>query len=266
MKVLLKKLTNKIPKVLSIAGSDCSSGAGIQADIKTVQSLGGYCSTVITSVTSQDSKKVYNAYSIPEEIVKSQLLAIHKDIGFDAVKIGLVPNIKIAIEIYNFFKNKNIPIILDPVFKSSSGKKFLSKSKFKAIQGFLMSVSSVIIPSLLEAKVLSGEESFNLNDMKSSAEKIYLKNNISVLIKGNELNNNAIIDILMFSGKFFVFKSKRINSTRTHGTGCTLSSSIAFYMAKGFEIKRSIKLAKKYLRNAILNSPDLGVKYGPLGH
>ena len=95
-------MTNKIPKILSIAGSDCSSGAGIQADIKTIQSLGGYCSTVITSITSQDSKRVYDAYSIPEEVVKSQLRAIHNDIGFDAVKIGLVPNLKIAKEIYNF--------------------------------------------------------------------------------------------------------------------------------------------------------------------
>ena len=266
MKDLSKKLTNKIPKILSIAGSDCSSGAGIQADIKTIKSLGGYCSTVITSITSQNSKRVYDAYSIPEEIVKSQLRAIYNDIGFDAVKIGLVPNLKIAKVIYNFFKNKNIPIILDPVFKSSSGKKFLSKSKFRASQKFLMSVSSIILPSLLEAKILSGDESFNLNDMKFSAEQIYLKNNISVLIKGNELNNNAIIDILIFSGKCFVYKSKRIHTTRTHGTGCTLSSAIAFYMAKGFEIKKSIKLAKKYLRLVILNSPDLGVKYGPLGH
>ena len=259
-------MINKIPKVLSIAGSDCSSGAGIQADIKTIHSLGGYCSTVITTVTSQNSKKVYNSYSIPEKIVKSQLHAIHRDIGFDAVKIGLVPNLKIATEIYNFFKNKNIPIILDPVFKSTSGKKFLSKSKFRAIQKYLMSISSIIIPSLLEAKILIGEELFNVNDMKSSAKKIYLKNNISVLIKGSELNHKIIIDILILHGKFFVFKSKRINSTNTHGTGCTLSSSIAFFMAKGFEIKSSVKLSKKYLKNAIINSPDLGVKYGPLGH
>ena len=259
-------MTNKIPKILSIAGSDCSSGAGIQADIKTIQSLGGYCSTVITSVTSQDSKRVYDAYSIPEEVVKSQLRAIHNDIGFDAVKIGLVPNLKIAKEICNFFKNKNIPIILDPVFKSTSGKKFLSKSKFRVIQKFLMSVSSVIIPSLLEAKILSGEESFNLNDMKSSAEQIYLKNNISVLIKGNELNNNAIIDILMFSGKFYFFKSKRINSTRTHGTGCTLASAITTFYSCGRTLNKSCEIGINYVNHAIKNGPNYGKGHGPINH
>jgi len=259
-------LTNKIVKILSIAGSDCSSGAGIQADIKTIQSLGGYCSTAVTSITSQDSKNVYDAHSIPSKIVHSQLQAIHNDIGFDAVKLGLVPDIEIAKVIYRFFKDKNIPVVLDPVFKSTTGKKFVSKSNFKLIQKYLMSISSLVIPSLLEASILTGDKIFDLNDMKSSAKKIYLKNNIDVLIKGNELNNSIIIDILLFSGKFFIFKSKRIKSKNTHGTGCTLSSSIAFYIAKGFEIKKSIKMSKIYLKRSILNSPDFGVKYGPLGH
>lgn len=259
-------MTNKILKILSIAGSDCSSGAGIQADIKTIQSLGGYCSTAVTSITSQNSKNVYNAFSVPAEIVNSQLQAIYNDIGFDAVKLGLVPDIKIAKVIYRFFKNKNIPVVLDPVFKSTTGKKFISKSNFKLIQKYLMSISSIIIPSLLEASILTGDKILDLNDMKASAKKIYLENNVNVLIKGNELNNDIIIDILLFSGKFFIYKSKRIESRNTHGTGCTLSSSIAFYIAKGFEIKKSIRLSKIYLKRSILNSPDFGVKYGPLSH
>ncbi len=257
---------NNIKKILSIAGSDCSCGAGIQADIKTIQSLGGYCVTVVTNVTAQNSKKVMGISNIPDSLISSQINCLLQDYDIDGIKIGLVSNIKTAKTLKKYFVKEEIPIIIDPIFKSTTGFEFSSRTDYLKIQKKLMSFSNLIIPSILEAELLLKSKIKNETDMINASKLISQKFDINVLIKGNELKKKKITDICCFNNKVYKFKNIRIISSNKHGTGCTYSSAVTFFLANGKSIEEAIFSAKDYISKSIKNAPNFGLSYGPIKH
>ncbi|OOO65268.1 bifunctional hydroxymethylpyrimidine kinase/phosphomethylpyrimidine kinase [Clostridium tepidum] len=252
-------------KVLTIAGSDSSGGAGIQADIKTMSSLGVYAMSIITAITAQNSVGVQDVHEIPKNMIESQIKSIFDDINVDAIKIGMLSNsetiksIKMYLEKY---KAKNI--VLDPVMISKSGY-FLFKPEAVDELKNLISISYIVTPNIPEAEILSGIKINSEDSMKKAATIIQSLGVKNVLVKGGHKSDDAN-DILLFKNKFITIPGSRIKTKNTHGTGCTLSSAIASYLAKGFNIEDSVSLSKKYITKAIENSFSIGKGVGPVGH
>lgn len=253
-------------KILTIAGSDCSGGAGIQADIKTITVHKMYAMSVITALTAQNTTGVYGIEESSKEFVCNQIDCVFKDIEPEAVKIGMVANKEIIegiAEKLSFYNAKNI--VLDPVMVSTSGSKLISDEAINTLTEKLMPIAKVITPNTKEAEVLCGFKVENIDDMVKAAKKIASNLNIAVLVKGGHLSDDAI-DILYENSKITYFKSERIDNPNTHGTGCTLSSAIACNLAKGENLENSIKIAKEYLTGAIKANLDMGEGRGPLCH
>lgn len=251
---------------MSIAGSDSSSGAGIQADVKTLQSLGGYCFSVVTSVTAQNSQKVSNIYNLPVNIINSQLKCIVDEVTLDSIKIGLINSEDVALQILKTLKRKKIPIVIDPIYKSTTGTLFLNKKNYIKIQKLLLNICTLVTPGIFEAEILIGQNISNISDMKKACELISNKFKISVFLKGSDFKKNIVTDVLFDKNEFYLSSYKNIITKNTHGSGCTLSSSIAYYLGKGMGLKESIINSKKNLLKSIRNSPDLNLEYGPIGH
>lgn len=253
-------------KVLTIAGSDCSGGAGIQADLKTITVHKMYGMSVITALTAQNTTGVYGIEEASKDFVCNQIDCIFKDIEPDSVKIGMVSNSKIIeaiAEKLSYYNAKNI--VLDPVMVSTSGSKLISDEAINVLIKKLMPLAKVITPNIQEAEVLCGFKVENQEDMIKAAKEIARDLNIAVLVKGGHLSEEAI-DILYENGSITYFKSERIDNPNTHGTGCTLSSAIACNLADGKSLEESIKNAKEYLTGAIKANLDLGKGRGPLKH
>ncbi len=253
-------------KVLTIAGSDCSGGAGIQADMKTMAAHKVYGMSVITSLTAQNTTGVYGVLNIEPEFVAKQIDCVFQDIVPDAVKIGMVSNSKIIdviVDKLQEYKAKNI--VVDPVMVSTSGSKLLSDEAMEVLQNKLIKIADIITPNIPEAEVLSGISIKSQEDMMEAAKKISIMLNGAVLIKGGHLVSDAI-DLLYSNGEYRWFKSERINNNNTHGTGCTLSSAIACNLAMGYTLEDSIEKAKKYLTGALKDGLNLGRGSGPLNH
>lgn len=253
-------------KVLTIAGSDCSGGAGIQADIKTITAHRLYAMSAITALTAQNTTGVYGIHEVPPEFIAQQLDCIFTDIIPDSVKIGMVSSsdiIKIIAERLSKYNAKKI--VVDPVMVATSGSKLLSDNAITALVENLIPLAKVITPNIPEAECLSGIEIKMSSDMIKSAEKISSQMKCSVLVKGGHLEDCAD-DLLYEDGRAFWFKAKRINNTNTHGTGCTLSSAIACNLAEGKNLHDSISLAKSYITRALNAQLNLGKGSGPLNH
>lgn len=253
-------------KVLTIAGSDCSGGAGIQADIKTITAHKMYAMSAITALTAQNTTGVYGIMEASPEFVANQLDCIFTDIIPDSVKIGMVSSsaiIKVIVKKLKQYNAKNI--VVDPVMVSTSGSKLLSDEARNALIKELMPLGRVITPNIPETEVLCGFPVKNEEDMIAAAKKISKIIKGSILVKGGHLVNDAI-DLLYEEGNIHWFKSKRINNPNTHGTGCTLSSAIACNLAAGYSLEESIKNAKEYLTGALGAMLDLGKASGPLDH
>ncbi len=253
-------------KILTIAGSDCSGGAGIQADIKTITAHKMYAMSVITALTAQNTTGVYGVEESTPEFVACQIDAVFKDIIPDAVKIGMVSNkdiIEIIAEKLTEFKVNNI--VLDPVMISTSGSKLLNDNAMETLITKLMPLARIITPNIPEAECLCGFEINTKEDMEKAALEISKKFHGDILIKGGHLKNHS--DDLLFSNKqFYWFIQEKINNPNTHGTGCTLSSAIACNLGKGLNVKDSIENAKAYITGALKANLDLGKGSGPLNH
>ncbi|BAH07640.1 bifunctional hydroxymethylpyrimidine kinase/phosphomethylpyrimidine kinase [Clostridium kluyveri] len=252
-------------KVLTIAGSDSSGGAGIQADLKTMSALGVYGMSVITAVTAQNTIGVQSVMDVNPEIVEAQIRAVFDDIEVDAVKIGMVSNsrtISIIQKLLVEYKAENI--VLDPVMVSKSGYFLLKKEATEAIKD-IVKIADVVTPNIPEAEVLTGLKIESREDMERAAFKIKELGAKSVLVKGGHRCNDAN-DILFYDDNILNLNGNRINTKNTHGTGCTLSSAIASYLAKGYSIDKSVLISKEYITKAIENSFDLGRGVGPVGH
>ncbi|SHJ48440.1 hydroxymethylpyrimidine/phosphomethylpyrimidine kinase [Hathewaya proteolytica DSM 3090] len=255
-----------IKKVLTIAGSDCSGGAGIQADIKTITAHKMYAMSAITALTAQNTTGVYGIMDCTADFVAQQLDCIFKDIRPDAVKIGMVSNsnlIEVIVSKLKEYKAENV--VVDPVMVSTSGSKLLSPEAIDTLMTKLLPMGAVITPNIPEAEVLCGFSIKDRDDMIEAAKAIGKNLQNAVLIKGGHLVSDAT-DLLYCRGEMKWFSSKRIDNPNTHGTGCTLSSAIACNLAEGKNVEESIKRAKEYLTGALNAQLDLGKGSGPLEH
>ena len=254
-------------KVLIIAGSDSSGGAGIQADIKTVTALGSYAMTAVTAVTSQNTKGVKEITAIPIKNLKKQLIMVLDDIGANAIKIGMLHNtgvIKCVYKILKKYKIKNI--VLDPVMIAKGGSCLISSNSIKYLKKLLIPLCNVVTPNIPEAEVLTGYSISNKTDMIKAAKKIINMGAKNVLLKGGHLKNKMIFDILVSKKKVKIFPKRKINTKNTHGTGCTLSSALATCLSQKKDIYKSCKVSLKYVDQAIVTAPGYGKGFGPLNH
>ncbi len=253
-------------KILTIAGSDCSGGAGIQADIKTITAHKMYAMSVITALTAQNTTGVYGITEAAPEFVGKQMDAVFTDIYPDAVKIGMVSNkeiIEIITEKLSEYDVKNI--VLDPVMISTSGSRLLQDRAVHALISKLMPLAGIITPNIPEAECLCGFSIQSKTDMQKAAVRISENFSADILIKGGHLADCSD-DVLYTENKFYWFEQFRIPNPNTHGTGCTLSSAIACGLAAGMDIRSSIKAAKEYITGALRADLDLGKGNGPLNH
>ena len=251
---------------LTIAGSDCSGGAGIQADIKTMTAHSVYAMSAITALTAQNTTGVYGVQEATPEFLANQLDCIFTDIYPDAIKTGMVSStelINVIADKLIQYKAKNI--VVDPVMVATIGSKLLADDAIEALCSRLLPIADVITPNIPEAMVLSGMKIENEDDMIKAAAFINEKYGCAVLCKGGHSINDAN-DLLYKNGEYTWFKGKRINNPNTHGTGCTLSSAIASNLAKGYDMNTSVKNAKNYISQALAAGLDLGKGSGPMNH
>jgi hydroxymethylpyrimidine/phosphomethylpyrimidine kinase len=253
-------------KVLTIAGSDCSGGAGIQADIKTITAHKAYAMSVITALTAQNTTGVYGILDVTPEFAAQQIDCVFTDIFPDAVKIGMVSNIElinIISDKLSHYQAKNI--VVDPVMISTSGDKLLNDNAVEAVISKLFPLAALITPNIPEAETLSGIKINNTDNMLMEEKKISAMLNGAILLKGGHLDDRAD-DLLYLNNEAIWIKGEKINNPNTHGTGCTLSSAIACNLAAGHDITASVQEAKKYISGALKAGLDLGKGSGPLNH
>lgn len=259
-------MSKNMKTVLTIAGSDSSGGAGIQADLKTMMAHKVYGMSVITALTAQNTTGVAGIMEVTPEFVAQQLDCVFKDIRPDAVKIGMVSNaaiIKIIAEKLVEYKAENI--VVDPVMVATSGSSLMQDDASQALRTLLLPLADVITPNVPEGEVLSGIKIETKADMLEAADRIASAAGTSVLLKGGHLKDSAD-DLLFIDGKVSWFESERIENPNTHGTGCTLSSAIAANLALGHGMEESIRKAKAYITGALRDGLDLGKGSGPLNH
>ena len=253
---------------LTIAGSDCSGGAGIQADIKTMTMNGVYAMSCITALTAQNTTGVTGIMDVSPEFLKQQIDAVFTDIFPDAVKIGMVSSpdlIKVIAERLTFYNAKNI--VVDPVMVATSGSKLIADDAIEALIDKLMPLATVVTPNIPEGEILSGMKITSKVEMEEAAKKISEKlgGSVSVLLKGGHSICDAD-DLLYAEGQKMWYQGKRIDNPNTHGTGCTLSSAIAANLAGGKSLSDSVRNAKTYISEALEAGLDLGKGSGPLMH
>ncbi len=258
-----------VPTVLSIAGFDGSGGAGIQADSKTISSLGCYAMNVLTALPIQNTQGVRNIFKIQDEAIREQMACIFEDIYPDSIKIGMVHSSKLVEIIAEFLKDFKGPIVFDPVMVSTSGHKLINDDTIQFIKELLFPISTVITPNLDEVSVLVNEKVSSLKSMEEVSEKVLSLGCKAALLKGGHLNSEILTSILIQTGKASkYFESKRVDTTNTHGSGCTLSSALASFLARGYNLEQSTELSLEYVNSAILGSKDIliGKGHGPLNH
>lgn len=251
---------------LTIAGSDCSGGAGIQADLKTMTMNGVYGMSVITALTAQNTTGVRSIFEVDAHFLKDQLDAIFKDIYPNAIKIGMVSSsklIEVIAERLRYYKAYNI--VVDPVMVATSGSSLIKSDAIVTLIKELFPIATVITPNISEAEVLSELTIQTKDDMIKAAEKMGQTYNCAILLKGGHSLGDAD-DLLYQNGQLTWFKGKQIDNPNTHGTGCTLSSAIASNLAKGYTLSQSIERAKYYLTNALYAMLNLGKGSGPINH
>lgn len=257
---------NTMKTALSIAGSDCSGGAGIQADIKTMTMNGVYAMSAVTALTAQNTLGVTAIQESTPEFLRQQLDAVFEDIYPDAVKIGMVSSSELISVIADRLKYHNAKnIVVDPVMVATSGSELIKTEAVASLQKELLPIATLVTPNIPEAEVLSGMSVKNKEDMYTAAKMIADTYGCSVLLKGGHSINDAN-DLLYSNDEFRWFEGKRINNPNTHGTGCTLSSAIASNLAKGFTLDESVKKAKDYISCALAQMLDLGKGSGPMNH
>ena len=254
-------------KILIIAGSDSSGGAGIQADIKTVTSLGSYALTAITAVTIQNTKGVKSVIAIRPNEIKNQIIYSAKDIKPDAIKIGMLHSKLVIKKVLESLNKLNIKkIVLDPVMVAKGGAKLIDNEAIIFLKKNLFNKVSLITPNIPEAEVLTGIKIKNKEDMIFAANKLINFGVKNVLIKGGHLNTEKVDDVFLNRSDFKIFTSKRFKTKNTHGTGCTLSSAVATFFSCGKSIKKACELGIKYVNSGIKTNPNYGKGHGPINH
>ena len=251
---------------LTIAGSDSSGGAGIQADIKTMIANGVYAMSAITALTAQNTTGVTAIFNVTPEFMSQELDSVFTDIYPDSVKIGMVSEKEIICVIAEKLKQYSAKnIVVDPVMVATSGARLISKDAIETLKSELFPLAAILTPNIPEAEELTGISIGSADDMIAAAKKISQEYNCAVLCKGGHHLNDAN-DLLYWNGNYRWFNGKRIDNPNTHGTGCTLSSAIASNLAKGFSLEESVEKAKDYISGALAAMLDLGKGSGPMDH
>ncbi|MBX2950142.1 MAG: bifunctional hydroxymethylpyrimidine kinase/phosphomethylpyrimidine kinase [Crocinitomicaceae bacterium] len=259
----------KTISVLSIAGFDGSGGAGIQADTKTISSLGCYATNVLTALPVQNTQGVQTIFEIPGIAIDQQITSIMDDIYPDAIKIGMVHSVELVEIIAKHLRNYTGPVVFDPVMISTSGHQLIKDETIDACKTHLFPLATLITPNLDEVSVLVNKKISTVEQMEEAGEQIVEMGTQAVLVKGGHLQQEELTSFLVRSNQpTEQFKSQRIASKNTHGSGCTLSSAIASYLAQGYSLSESVKQAQAYIQQAIETSKDLiiGKGNGPLNH
>ncbi len=255
-------------RVLVIAGSDSSGGAGLQADIKTVSALGAYATSAVTMVTVQDTNGISGIHEIPPHVVSGQISAVLSDIGTDAIKTGALGSQDtihaVAMEIERLAQG--VPLVVDPILAATGGGTLMDRNALGVFKAELVLQADLITPNIHEAEILSGSEITCVADMKRMGERLLTLGPQAVLITGGHLKSDHVTDVLMTLDETIEFSSPRIQTRHDHGTGCTLASAIATGLAQHMSVVPAIERARDYVREALVTAPGLGRGRGPLNH
>ncbi|MCY0878891.1 MAG: bifunctional hydroxymethylpyrimidine kinase/phosphomethylpyrimidine kinase [Firmicutes bacterium] len=256
-----------IPRLLTIAGSDSSGGAGIQADLKTFEAFETYGMTAVTALTVQNTQGVYEVMLVDPALVRAQIRAVRDDVGVDAVKIGMLGSAAIIEAVADeLIQGPPVPIVVDPVFRAKGGTPLIDTEAVRVLAERLVPLATVITPNLPEAGHLAGFAVRDRGEMLKAAQAIAALGAQAVLVKGGHLAGDEAADLLWHHGEARWFAAPRIVTAHTHGTGCTLSSAIAANLARGQSMVEAIETAKRFVTLAIEHAPGLGRGHGPLGH
>lgn len=261
----------KYDVVLAIAGSDSGGGAGIQADIKTISACGCYAATAITAVTVQNTVGVVAVEAITPQTLAAQIDAVLSDIGANAIKIGMLHSSETILHVKSELEKAQVRnIVLDPVMVATSGHRLIEEEAIDTLKKELIPMARVITPNIPEAEILLGKSINHQNQMEDAVQELAEMYQVSVLLKAGHLNEDKLVDYLYdFEEKILLpLESKRLHTNNTHGTGCTLSSALASFLARGFSLSESASRAKKYIEQAIIAGAEykIGHGHGPVKH
>lgn len=258
-------------RVLAIAGSDSGGGAGIQADIKAISACGCYATTAITAITAQNTLEVTDIHAIPVTNLKKQIQAVLEDIGTDSIKVGMLHNSETILAVNEMLQQFKITnTVLDPVMVANSGSKLLQTDAIETLQDALIPNTRVITPNIPEAEILLGKQLVHQTDLPEYARALGENYHVSVLLKAGHLHDHDLMDVFfnIETNDIIALPSKRIATKNTHGTGCTLSSALAAYLARGFALNDAVQKAKDYINGAIIAGTgySTGKGHGPVNH
>ncbi len=256
----------RIPRAMTIAGSDSGGGAGIQADLKTFAALGVYGTSVLTAITAQNTLRVTDVLELPVTLIRSQIDAVLSDIGADAVKTGMLSSAAIIETVAEEIKERGLSnLVVDPVMVAKGGDRLLQEDAVETLKTLLIPLARVVTPNIPEAEVLTGKEIHNIDDARDAAKAIVAMGAKTVVVKGGHLRGPAT-DILYDGRETKAFTARRITTTNTHGTGCTFASATAAGLAKGLSVRDAVSQAKKYVTEAMRYAFPMGHGHGPLNH
>jgi hydroxymethylpyrimidine/phosphomethylpyrimidine kinase len=255
-------------RVLIVAGSDSGGGAGIQADIKTVTALNGFAATAITALTAQNTQGVFGVLPVKPDFVRQQIDLVLDDIGADAIKTGMLYDEAIINVLADALeaRGKPIKLVVDPVMLAKGGASLIDPSAVAALKRRIVNLATIITPNLLEAEKLAGMTIRTVDDMEHAAAALLTLGCEAALVTGGHLESEVLTDVLATARGVQRFRSERIATKHTHGTGCTLASAIATSLAQGMEIEAAVKRARAYVRRAIETAPGYGHGHGPVNH
>ena len=255
-----------VPRAMTIAGSDSGGGAGIQADLKTFAALGVYGTSVLTAITSQNTLRVTEALELPTSLIGSQIDAVISDIGTDAVKTGMLSSSAIIVTVAEKIKEHGLGrLVVDPVMVAKGGDRLLQEEAVGVLRTLLIPLAQVVTPNAPEAQVLTGRAVETLDDARNAARDLVAMGAEAAVVKGGHLKGPAT-DILFDGSEFRAFTAQRIETTSTHGTGCTFTSAIAAGLARGLSVRDAVSQAKTYVTAAIRGAFPMGRGHGPLNH
>jgi hydroxymethylpyrimidine/phosphomethylpyrimidine kinase len=257
-----------MPRILVVAGSDSGGGAGIQADIKTITALGGYAACAVTALTAQNTEGVAAVLDVPADFIRRQMELVLADIGADAVKTGMLNRADAIVAIAETLEllAPAVPLVVDPVMVAKGGHRLLDEAAHGALIERLLPMARVLTPNIPEAEALTGLVITGADDMAEAGKRLLALGAAAVLVKGGHLAGPRLVDLLVTADGIESFSDSRIDTTSTHGTGCTLASALAEGLARGLDLHEAVVRARAYVRTAIATAPGLGHGHGPLNH